>query len=398
MMINESIDCTVCGKKPAKLEQQCKSTRYCSKECQKADWSTHKLLCKQRVELPRRPGENTSRGSYRLSISFPADKPGPVFVWVYCDLMLEDGKAIDSPKMLDFFGNDSAQTCQVINKNLMIGKSLCHELILYYRDTFLIDGSKPNHSVAKAMQPFSHYANTWRGQILLMRESGDITLADLRHAVIHLAAYANSNVFKPETLIGGSDFVRGVVVTCEGDRRIYGALPFVEVAVPTQHPIRKGKWGFSEFYVSTISEMVGMPVRAMKLVGTEWEAGSDPLTGLNDPSNQHACFLFLETDVDDGSWGWAPFYWQTDIGNVLLLREDGKDLTEAEAETLCCFCQDKLQPMFEAAIESGDLARKKRVIRNITRESMEAYKTESINIKKEYEKGVAAMKNVTLAG
>jgi hypothetical protein len=39
--------CPVCGKHADKRCSQCKTTFYCSVECQKADWQFHKLTCKK---------------------------------------------------------------------------------------------------------------------------------------------------------------------------------------------------------------------------------------------------------------------------------------------------------------------------------------------------------------
>ena len=38
--------CAVCSKKSKSQCGGCKMRRYCSRECQKADWKTHKKVCK----------------------------------------------------------------------------------------------------------------------------------------------------------------------------------------------------------------------------------------------------------------------------------------------------------------------------------------------------------------
>lgn len=38
--------CAVCGKEAPYRCTHCKNVRYCSRECQKADWKTHKPICK----------------------------------------------------------------------------------------------------------------------------------------------------------------------------------------------------------------------------------------------------------------------------------------------------------------------------------------------------------------
>lgn len=43
------MQCYVCGKEGKKLCGQCCVARYCSRECQKADWPKHKIQCKDLV-------------------------------------------------------------------------------------------------------------------------------------------------------------------------------------------------------------------------------------------------------------------------------------------------------------------------------------------------------------
>eukprot|EP00820_Chromera_velia_P015276 Cvel_5926.t1-p1 / transcript=Cvel_5926.t1 / gene=Cvel_5926 / organism=Chromera_velia_CCMP2878 / gene_product=SET domain-containing protein 14, putative / transcript_product=SET domain-containing protein 14, putative / location=Cvel_scaffold283:75010-76356(-) / protein_length=202 / sequence_SO=supercontig / SO=protein_coding / is_pseudo=false len=48
--------CDVCGKEGTELKKcgQCKNREYCSVECQKVDWKTHKELCKAKKEARRK--------------------------------------------------------------------------------------------------------------------------------------------------------------------------------------------------------------------------------------------------------------------------------------------------------------------------------------------------------
>jgi hypothetical protein len=45
--------------------------------------------------------------------------------------------------------------------------------------------------------------------------------------------------------------------------------------------------------------------------------------------------LFLEANI---SKGWAPMRSQLDLGNLLIVRMDGQDLSVADAEIICPFC------------------------------------------------------------
>jgi hypothetical protein len=70
---------TMCESPNSKLCGQCKSTRYCSKKCQKADWVTHKHLCATfgNFDLTTRPYK-----SHFLAVSFPVDEDKPKLFWL----------------------------------------------------------------------------------------------------------------------------------------------------------------------------------------------------------------------------------------------------------------------------------------------------------------------------
>lgn len=52
------INCNLCKRKcPAKLCGRCGAVNYCSKECQIADWSTHKPFCFQRINIDNLPSK-----------------------------------------------------------------------------------------------------------------------------------------------------------------------------------------------------------------------------------------------------------------------------------------------------------------------------------------------------
>ncbi|KAK6429391.1 hypothetical protein LTR95_014465 [Oleoguttula sp. CCFEE 5521] len=68
--------CAVCFKPATQTCAQCKSIKYCGLKCQKEIWSDHKLICKQRSEMPPRPSDN-----HFLALFFPADQPHPRLLW-----------------------------------------------------------------------------------------------------------------------------------------------------------------------------------------------------------------------------------------------------------------------------------------------------------------------------
>ena len=49
-MLAHSSKCNVCNEQPSVFCSGCRTTYYCSTECQKADWKTHKQTCKEKRE------------------------------------------------------------------------------------------------------------------------------------------------------------------------------------------------------------------------------------------------------------------------------------------------------------------------------------------------------------
>jgi len=91
-------------------------------------------------------------------------------------------------------------------------------------------------------------------------------------------------------------------------------------------------------------------------------------------SNENAAFLMVETGLKKPGWGWAPLYWNMDLGNVLAVREDDKDLTVSNVRMMCYFARRKLQPMFEDALGGGFVQRtKQEVLDFITWDNMVRY-------------------------
>ena len=56
-------------------------------------------------------------------------------------------------------------------------------------------------------------------------------------------------------------------------------------------------------------------------------------------SNQDVASLMRRTDPSIPDWGFGPMKWDLELGNVLAVRADGKDL-DVEDVKLMCFLLD----------------------------------------------------------
>jgi len=371
----------MCDSKPGLLCTRCQSCRYCSKECQAADWSSHRLLCKKYAERSSPPSE-----SHRLAIEFPQEKRNPRLIWVLCEKKFDDGPR-ERAFVSAFLGKDNPNSGhRLVRRNPRRDRDLINTIEVVFRDTFLIDGSKPNRSLYNAVGSTSH---DWRGPSVVLRKKGlsrdpnfyaDISLADYRHVLDYFATYGDDNVSVLEQGINpptrSYNAVLGVKVTCFGEQKLHSAKPFVQVLVPVTHVERNNLYPEGE--ISPISRLVGLPIRAWKFTTKgEWQNRADWEFNMHPDSNLTASKLFMEPEICSPGWGWAPMCWQTGIGNVLLLRADDTDLLVEDAELLCRFCEWKLQPLFEDALGGGRTHRSKQeVVDFITMDNMGKFRTE----------------------
>ncbi|PGH31813.1 hypothetical protein GX50_05417 [[Emmonsia] crescens] len=78
-----------------------------------------------------------------------------------------------------------------------------------------------------------------------------------------------------------------------------------------------------------------------------------------DTEDQVATLLHIEADPSaptgnsSGEFGWGlePFSWQNDDGSVLVVRMDGNELLPTHLWAICAFCQFRLTPLIEDAME-----------------------------------------------
>ena len=178
----------------------------------------------------------------------------------------------------------------------------------------------------------------------------------------------------PESIpISPSSTVKGVKITCHGDQMLHHYAPWHAVDIPRDHQI------FQSPQVNQISTLLGIPILTRKCpperAWKEIKLYTDPY------ENVQATFLHLDTDPKSPRWGWAPPQWQNKAGSVIVVRQDGKDITPRQVEVLCDFCYRRLQSLFESSLETGD---KERVLKNLTKEAFaaffEQYKNELVQL------------------
>lgn len=74
-----STQCIVCETPDGKLCATCNAASYCSKRCEKRDWQSHKLLCKDFAEYQ---DEHRPSPDHLGSLLFRVDGEKPELIWL----------------------------------------------------------------------------------------------------------------------------------------------------------------------------------------------------------------------------------------------------------------------------------------------------------------------------
>ena len=365
----------MCNARSAKLCSQCRSSWYCSRECQGSDWPSHKLLCRKFATQASRPSLSHIR-----AIFFPVDRAQPQMIWLPVAREVDEGLPFHVIDLRHYLGEDCAMEATmriehnpVRGRNLGSGMAWWHprkegySVALIHRDAFLIDGSAPNVSILKSVSTSGTPANSWRGPIVALRTTPsedyeDVTLADFRHIIDYLTSYGTTetreSAGRPKDRLSAT--IIGVKICCYGEEKVHGSESYISVDVSRAHPTRLT---IPRGNISPISKLVGMPLRLWKYADIDqWANLPGWIENKNPDSNPNAAFLMMETDPEKADWGWAPLYWNRDLGNVLAVRADGKDLSVNDVKKMCYFARYKLQPRFEDAIGCGRIRRTKQEV------------------------------------
>ncbi|KAI1425516.1 hypothetical protein F5Y12DRAFT_369495 [Xylaria sp. FL1777] len=352
MESSEAFDlCIICSKPNALRCNRCKGASYCSKLCQRGDYPTHKLLCASfsAFDIASRPTEEHMR-----AILFPVDQKQPKLVWLHCKWMEPEDKyerRWQNPNTKPFL-NDTGRPV-VINYNAVLAKRLSNIVCVSYRDTFLIDGSKPNSSIAAITATMPGYHHDWRGPIIGYGKVGsdfdadrcrDVDMNDFRHIADYFLSYGSDLTTLPASPPANCRKIKGVKINCLGDQKLFNKPHFEEIELATTDII------FSQHETSEIGDRIGFRIFTKRCFPhPNWaNVRNSELFGNESPyNNQDATFLHLcidpkaKEDYSRGTlgWGWAPMQWQSEVGSAIVVRQDRKPLSLSHVEALCRYCR-----------------------------------------------------------
>jgi hypothetical protein len=211
----------------------------------------------------------------------------------------------------------------------------------------------------------------------------DITLVDFHDIVDYLSWYragigsaadgigtdtyfARTHVLPRET-----GKVKGVRVNCLGDRVVRGLPLFQTVDVPRRHPL---------FYLegddpSSLTEQLGSSVRTLCVKkytpDSAWKNNDQIPDRFDNPIFD---ILHLDLNPKSPDWGQRLTRRKGDVGSILIIGRDGKDLSVGEVEQLYRFGQDWALPRVrQCAGREGGLARRLAFLNQCTAEAFRQF-------------------------
>ncbi|KAL7625809.1 hypothetical protein AAE478_005032 [Parahypoxylon ruwenzoriense] len=358
--------CLVCDKSNANFCNSCKNVRYCSKACQRIDWPSHKLLCAafSNFDISSRPTAEHLR-----AIFFPVDEEKPKVIWLLCKWHEDDeeggGGWFQFPDSESLpLGPDTFPSRAAIQYNPVLKRNLSDTISVAYRDAFLVDGSKPNNSVAAITNTKPGWHHDWRGPIVAYGKVGlgidqttcrDLDMNDFRHIADYFLSYGNEDLTPRTQQSTTAPKVKGVRINCLGDQKILNRPHFEAVEIPSTDPI------FSKHDTSDIAKRIGLPIFTRRCPpDPKWANDEDNKVFKHESpfNNQDATFLHLccnpkaEFDLRTGSlgWGFASTQWQNSVGSTIVVRQDKKPLLPLHAEALCRYCRNEVLPLMGHSI------------------------------------------------
>jgi hypothetical protein len=293
---------------------------------------------------------------------FPVNDKKPKTVWLHCKWHDDEDGKFQSPESESFLGPNAFPKDAPIQYNSVLKRKLLDTIYFCHRDTFLIDGSKANNSIAGITTTKPGQCHDWRGPIIAYGMVGtgidptscrDIDMNDFRH----IADYILSYNYKPTPVSHQSisPKVKGVRINCNGDRKMFNKPCFEAVELSSTDLI------FSDRDTSDIAERIGLPIftqRCPPNPGWANELENKIFENGSPFNNQEATFLHLccdpkaEFDLHTGimGWGWASQRWQNSVGSIIVVRQDKKPLSPLHVEALSKYCRYEIRPLLAHCI------------------------------------------------
>ena len=315
--------------------------------------------------------------NHRRAIHAPVSGKKPYLLWIEITPNAQGWRGHDKPQLDELLKLQPGEAGYVgrhptyIRGNALRGrKENDHVIELWQRDDDFGPTPPANQSL-NAMD--GHAWSTWRGPLIIMAKAGtdfdpafyfDVTLNDFRDAADYTHYFRETIGSATDgiaseghwgKLISREDGgkVQVVRVACRGEQIAHGVPEFSSVEIPKTHPA---------FRLAddppAIADVLSEPISVFKekppanLCGSEAVAGS-----LDNPAiSVLYCNVGHSWSTQIAELGTVQDNWSQEVGTVLVLRRDKRDIRVDWVQALCELCQSRAIPWANACRESqGDI-------------------------------------------
>ncbi|KAL8733144.1 MAG: hypothetical protein Q9166_002336 [cf. Caloplaca sp. 2 TL-2023] len=346
--------------------KRCKSSWYCSRECQSADWIYHRFLCRQFSDFKDRPDSTCVR-----AIFFPENDRNPRFVWLKqkeeaLDLDYVDEK-FEVEELLGISEEETIEQQYVMRstrRNRWTEKDKAR-MYLLDRKRALADGSKPNVSIGTVTQGNFHFS--WRGPVVAVLTKSDdseqsdseptvddMGMVDFRDLIDFFALYGQwgqgyhdfgvtSFWWTPGPLteeLQQQRQVQAVKVMCDVECKMTGRK-----YVPC--PIYEGHPAMALLQPCPVTALLGLPLLMRRLPPDEpWKDEAES----SGNKNAGPGLLLLDVNPKSRFWGTARNLREV-AGGMLVMRQDLKELHPFHVEAMLLYLLNVVCPAMEDSIK-----------------------------------------------
>ncbi|KAF8857642.1 hypothetical protein BDZ45DRAFT_426042 [Acephala macrosclerotiorum] len=357
----------------------CTLKDYCSPTCRASNLVLHRSLCKP-YWSPMRPPRPP-----RVTLGLYIPQAGqPTFRFVRYE---RDEHGIVRPDLKPLLGTKDP-TRTLLTWSVTRNKELPYTLQLYQ-----LPGKQMVNGFAYQAAMDTGYSRHWGGPMVVLATENqncamdepvwrDVVVEDLRW-IFDYWRYGDEPlpfggvrgekiVVTPEmgisgvqngisdtgrvTAVGGRS-IKAVIICCQEERKVRGT--FVEAPIGIDHPI------FRES-PTQISKKMELPLLMYKFPVQATAPGLDD----KEFRNPEASALQRILDVDDPGWGLVADEYFGNIGSVLVVRADRKDLDVKQVDMLVGFCVMGLGYHMDLAMKEDKEDSKKRVTNDLTSKSV----------------------------
>ncbi|KAI1330504.1 hypothetical protein F5Y16DRAFT_363348 [Xylariaceae sp. FL0255] len=385
----ETRRCIICNGPDAKLCGRCKNTAYCGKDCQKADYHTHKHLCAQfaAFDVTARPTQNHVRVLF-----FPVDEDRPKFIWVAF-------KQKASGEQLDF--DNILRDCNQqfpCEYDETLSRRPANDVYLCMRNKALnaFYPTPPNKSIETIT------SHMWHGPVAAYGKLGtgddakklrDFDLNDFLHIVHAVTAHDHVTLRPavPFIPLGITTTVIGVRVNSIGDQVALGRPPMekinfcpwdnvfdlaetssvaarVGLSIVTRHCFPHPKWFWGANPGNTYGTHPDGPYHNPHAfdLHVSWELVEDPKRTHVDDFEQWGALM---ADREYKGWGVIYHSWQERAATFTACRKDKRTLSVEHMKALHEYCKKICIKGFFLTDES----KKKELFSSISKDSFSTF-------------------------